>query len=888
MSKADTLTPIRRQYLHVKRQHPDAIVFFRLGDFYETFDEDAHVAARELDVVLTSRNVAKGQRIPMAGVPYHAVDGYIAKLIAKGYKVAICEQVARQPVDGLMPREVVRVVTPGTVVEPVLLAEKRNNYLAALVMEGARAGIAYVDITTGEFATTQLEVGQLAQLDLAVVRELDRLAPAELVLSDAGDPFPGQGDALQREAQRRYPQLTALGVPLTLFEAWRFELGNARQALLEHLKVSTLAGYGCEHLPLAVRAAGVVLQYVRQHQSSALTQLRALSTYSVDGFMALDTATRRNLELTETLRDRSMRGSLLGVLDRTLTPMGGRLLRRWITQPLLDLDALDARLTAVDTCLGSVARRAGLRTLLANYGDLERLTNRIVQGIVGPRDLIALYSALTRLDEVRALVGSLASETRTVGAEEVYPLDGSGLDAPEGLADLIARALVDDPPATLSNGGVIRRGYSEELDTIEASVADAKRWVAGLERRERERTGLKALKVGFNKVFGYYLEVTHAGTSAVPEDYIRKQTLVNAERYITPELKEREALILNAAERTQDLETAIFRDLLALLARHGEALLETARALAHLDVYLALAEVAAVNGYARPELTDDRCLVIEGGRHPVVEAGLSGEAFVPNDTHLSPDDAVHIITGPNMSGKSTYLRQVALITLMAQIGSFVPARSARIGLVDRIFARVGAQDEIAAGQSTFMVEMVEMANILHHATERSLLILDEIGRGTSTYDGISIAWSVVEHLHDSPRLQCKTLFATHYHELTELAGALPRVRNYNVSVANEGGRVVFTRRIVPGGADRSYGIHVAQMAGLPAPVVQRAEEILKDLEGAVERVPVRSGKRVIRVNQLPLFQADHPLLDELRQLDVASMSPLEAINKLFELQKKAD
>ncbi|MHB1295578.1 MAG: DNA mismatch repair protein MutS [Anaerolineae bacterium] len=888
MSKPDTLSPIRRQYLHVKRQHPDAIVFFRLGDFYETFDEDAHVAARELDVVLTSRNVAKDQRIPMAGVPYHAVDGYIAKLIAKGYKVAICEQMTQQPVDGLMPREVVRVVTPGTVVEPGLLAEKRNNYLAAMVLDGARAGIAYVDITTGEFATTQLEVGQAAQRDLAVVRELDRLAPAELVLSDGGDPFPAQGDALLGEARRRYPQLSALNVPLALFESWRFELGNARQALLEHLKVSTLAGFGCEHLPLAVRAAGVVLQYVRQHQSSALTQLRALITYSVDGFMTLDTATRRNLELTETLRDRSTRGSLLGVLDRTLTPMGGRLLRRWITQPLLDLPALDARLTAVETCLGSVARRTGLRALLANSGDLERLTNRIVQGIAGPRDLIALRNALARLDEIRALVGALLRETHTIGADQVYPLDGKGLDAPEGLADLITRALVEEPPATLANGGVIRKGYSQELDEIEASVAEAKRWVAGLERHERERTGLKALKVGYNKVFGYYLEVTHAGASAVPDDYIRKQTLVNAERYITPELKEREALILNAAERTQDLESAIFRDLLAQLALHADQLLETARALAHLDVYLALAEVAAVNGYARPELTDNRCLDIEGGRHPVVEASLSGEAFVPNDTHLSPETAIHIITGPNMSGKSTYLRQVALITLMAQIGSFVPARAARIGLVDRIFARVGAQDEIAAGQSTFMVEMVEMANILHHATERSLLILDEIGRGTSTYDGISIAWSVVEFLHDNPRLQCKTLFATHYHELTELAGALPRVRNYNVRVAEEGGHVVFTRRIVPGGADRSYGIHVAQMAGLPGPVIQRAQEILKDLEGAVQRVPVRSGKQVIRVNQLPLFQADHPLLEELRKLDVTAMSPLEAINKLFELQKKAN
>ncbi len=884
MSKSSSVTPIRGQYLQIKKRHPDAIVFFRLGDFYETFDEDAHVTSRELDVVLTSRNVAKGQRIPMAGVPYHAAEGYVARLIAKGYKVAICEQTSDAPVNGLMEREVVRVVTPGTVVEPVLLADKRNNYLTALVLEDGSAGVAYADITTGEFSTTQFDG---PSTELAAARELDRLSPAEVVLSDGGHPFDEKGGAHTQEAARRYPALATLGTALTLYDAWRYELGNCRQALLQHLGVSTLAGCGCEGFPLAIRAAGVLVQYLREHQLGALAQLRTLSTYSVDSFMTLDTATRRNLELTETIRDRNVKGSLLGVLDETLTPMGGRTLRRWLLQPLLDLPALQARQTAVEVCFQSMAWRTALRQQLRGLGDLERLTNRIIQGIAGPKDLIALKEALDRIAEIQGLLGGLLEETLIAGATEVYPLNGEGLDPCPEVVDLVERALVDDPPATLANGGVIRRGFSEELDHIEGSVAHAKAWVAGLERSERERTGIKSLKVGYNRVFGYYLEVSKANAEAVPNDYIRKQTLVNAERYITPELKEQEALILSAADRTRELESSIFHELLRRLADVSEALLATARAIGHLDVCLALAEAAALHNYVRPELGDDLRIDIVGGRHPVVERMLRDEPFVPNDTHLAPEEAVHVITGPNMSGKSTYLRQVALTTLMAQIGSFVPAESAHIGLVDRIFARVGAQDEISAGQSTFMVEMVEMANILNHATERSLLILDEIGRGTSTYDGISIAWSVVEYVHNHPRMRAKTLFATHYHELTELARFLPQVRNYNVAVANEGGRIVFTRHIVPGGADRSYGIHVAQMAGLPSPVIERAEEILKELEGAAGRVPVRSGKQVIEVRQMPLFQVASPVVDELRALDVSAITPLEALNKLAELQRKA-
>ncbi len=883
MPKPMAETPIRGQYLRLKRDHPDAILFFRLGDFYETFDDDAQLVSRELDVVLTSRYAAKGERVPMAGVPHHAAEGYIAKLISKGYKVAICEQTSRETVQGLMPREVVRVVTAGTVVEPVLLADKRNNYLAALALDDGQAGVAYVDITTGEFATTQFAWTH----DDLVLRELVRLSPAELLLSDGGERFPEQGEALGREARRRYPLLADLDASLSLYDGWRFELGACRQALLQHLKVTTLAGYGCEGLPQAIRAAGAIVQYLREHQPTALAQLTRLATYSIDAFMTLDLATRRNLELSQTIRDRALKGSLLWVLDTTLTPMGGRLLNRWITQPLLERAAIEARLTAVDVCFRSATRRAALRAHLRGLGDLERLTNRVVQGIAGPRDLLGLRTALVRVEQVQGALRELTAEVTLPGSEGLYPLSGEGLDACPQATALIARALVDDPPATLANGGVIRHGYSEELDSIGASVAEAKRWVAGLERLERERTGIKSLKVGYNKVFGYYLEITNANQAAAPPEYIRKQTLVNAERYITPELKEREALILNAAERTQELEARLFAELLVRLAQQAERLLGTARAIAHLDVFLALAEVAANNHYVRPELADDRALVIRAGRHPVVERTLSDQPFVPNDVELLPDAALHIITGPNMSGKSTFLRQTALIVLMAQIGSFVPAAQARIGLVDRIFARVGAQDEIAAGQSTFMVEMVELANILNHATERSLLILDEIGRGTSTYDGVSIAWAVVEYLHNQPGLLPKTLFATHYHELTDLERSLPRVRNYNVAVRSEGDHVVFTHDIIPGGADRSYGIHVAQMAGLPPPVIHRAQEILRDLEGAAHKTPVRSGPAIIRVQQLSLFQQTHPVLEELRALDVMAMSPLEALNKLAELQLKS-
>jgi DNA mismatch repair protein MutS len=860
---AKSMTPMRRQYLQIKQQYPDTIVLFRLGDFYETFGEDAKIVAKACDIVLTSRPVGKGQRVPLAGVPYHAVEGYIAKLIKAGHKVAIVEQVGDQPARGLMPREVTRVVTPGTIVEPTLLEEKSNNYLAALVIEDRRAGIAYADITTGEFAATQLSGDDVEQ---AVVEELERLRPAECLI--------------QEPTEFQLPT-SNLQLQTSEYESWRFELGNARQALLDHFEVASLAGYGCEGLPLAVRAAGVIVQYLRETQKAALAQLSDLRTYSTSEFMTLDASTRRNLELTRTIRTGSVKGALLGVLDDTVTAMGGRLLRQWLNQPLLDVDKLEQRLDAVEALYQDTPTRTQVMALLKELSDLERLTSRTVQHIAVPRDLVGIRKGLEKVPRIREALSQLK------GLDDGHPLHTllSQLDPCEEVAALIGEAIVDDPPATLASGGVIKPGFSAELDSVTTASRDAKRWVANLEQTERKRTGIKSLKVGYNKVFGYYLEVTKANLAAVPEEYIRKQTLVNAERFITPELKEYESLILNAQERILDIEARLFRDVCDQVAAAAERLLSTARVLAHLDVYAALAEVAIRNNYVRPALTDGDEIEIVAGRHPVVELTRREEPFVPNDARLSDEEEILIITGPNMSGKSTFLRQVALIVLMAQVGSFVPADEARLGLVDRIFTRIGAQDEIWAGQSTFMVEMIEMANILHHATNRSLLILDEIGRGTSTYDGMSIAWAVVEYIHNHPRLRAKTLYATHYHELTELANLLPRVRNYNVAVAEEGDSVIFLHKIVPGGADRSYGIHVAQLAGLPKTVIHRAEEILEELERDSQRSPIRP-RRIAEIRQLALFPETSPIIEELKKLDIESMTPLEALNRLYELQRK--
>lgn len=852
MGKKSKKSPVRRQYLNIKKQYPDAIVFFRLGDFYETFDEDAEITARVLDIVLTNRNVGKGQRVPMAGIPYHAAENYMARLIEQGYHVAICEQIGDQPVKGIFPREVVRVVTPGTVVEPGLLPGDANNYLASVVIDENRAGVAYVDITTGEFGATELHSNDILN---AVRAELSRLHPAELL-------FPEQigfEDGLQ--------------VHTTSWPGWRFEEGRCEEALLDHFDAGSLDGFGMRNKPLAVRSAGAIVQYLRETQASSLKLLTSLSSYSLEEFMNLDTATRRNLELTETIRGEASKGALLDVLDRTVTPMGKRLIRQWVSKPLLDVDRIKRRQDGVGFFFEDGMLRAEIRTALKPLADLERLTTRVVGGNALPRDLVSMRSTLKSLPGVRSLL---------LGRDDLEDVLRDFKLCEEELR-LLEKAIDEDPPATLQNTGVIRSGFSAELDGIMQSSSHAREWIASLEAVERKRTGIKSLKVGYNKVFGYYIEVTKSNVDSVPDHYIRKQTLVNSERYITPEMKEYEAQVLNAEERIKEIENRLFDQVVAQLGRSGNRLLSTARALARLDVLSSLAETAALNGYICPKVVEEDALDIKDGRHPVVEHTLIGERFVPNDVVYEQEERIRIITGPNMSGKSTYLRQAALIVLMAQMGSFVPAASAHIGLVDRIFTRIGAQDEIHAGQSTFMVEMVETANILHHATSRSLLILDEIGRGTSTYDGLSIAWAVVEFIHNHPRLRAKTLFATHYHELTQLADLLPGVSNYNVAVSEADGKVVFLHQIVPGGADRSYGIHVAQLAGLPRPVVQRANEILKQLEKT-------SGNAVnldsSAPQQLALFPETNPILEDLKEMDINSLSPIEALNKLFEWQKK--
>ena len=932
-------TPLRRQYLQIKKQYPDAIVFFRLGDFYETFDDDAAIVSRVCDVVLTARPTSKDQRIPMAGVPYHSAETYIARLVQAGYKVAVAEQLSAPTVDEetaarrirlgkkesvltanwaesgvpnyqvgkgreLVERDVVRVVTPGTVTEPGMLDERRNNYIVALALDRESAGIAYADITTGEFATTEIRRPS-TDLQAAVQQEIDRLRPAELLVPDESDPYDdGRGSFRtwsRSEGEHtpsgngsqppdRYSAIRNTQYAITLTDASTWALDPARQRLLKHFNAASLEAYGCARLPVATRAAGALLAYIAETNRSALQQLTRLVTYSTEQYMTLDPQTRRNLEIEDSPGGR--RTSLVSVLDETRTPMGSRLLSRWLNQPLLDLARLNARLDAVEAFVESGALRAEVRALLNNVPDLERLTTRAIQGTAGPRDMLAIKGAIDRIPELRS---ALAVLTETpVGARHASPLQAlaNRLQPCDDLSELIGNAIAEDPPALLGAGEAIRPGYNPELDQVRAISKDAKSWIAGLESGERERSGIKSLKVGYNKVFGYYIEVSHANAQSVPADYIRKQTLVGAERYITPELKEYENQILNAQENLVRLEREIFGEILRQVASNSARLLLIAESLAHLDVFASLAEVAVRQGYTRPHLDDGPVLQIREGRHPVVERALRDELFVPNDTHLDSRDAqVIILTGPNMAGKSVYIKQVAVIVLMAQIGSFVPAEEAHVGLVDRIFTRVGAQDDIATGRSTFMVEMEETANILNHATARSLIILDEIGRGTSTYDGLAIARAVVEYIHNSPRLNgAKTLFATHYHELTELEKLLPRVRNLNVAVSEEGERVVFLHKIVPGGADRSYGIHVARLAGLPRAILRRAEDVLQDLEaGGTKDTRRKAMQQPVDAAQmqLPFSAGPDPLREELRQLRPDEMSPIEALGLLYELHKKA-
>jgi DNA mismatch repair protein MutS len=853
-------TPIRRQYLRIKQKYPQAIVLFRLGDFYETFDEDARIVAKELEIVLTSREMGKGHRVPMAGIPYHALDNYLARLVNRGYKVAICEQMTLPgATKGIVEREVIRVVTPGTVVEPSLLDSKTNNYLASLVLGEAEVGLAYVDITTSEFATTQLPLSR-------ALPELERLRSSEIITGSGTD-------------------LTGweLTVPVTRLDDFRFELEIAQKALLDHFAVSTLEGYGCAHRPLAIQAAGAIIYYLQETQKSALSQLTRLTTYSTNTFMALDEQTLTNLEIFRNSRTGTTEGSLLGVIDLTRTAMGSRLSRRWLGQPLLDIKELVKRQDAIAWFYDNALARNQAMALLAKLSDLERLVNRVGSNIAHPRELIALRHSL---EIIPKLIEMMPAESQSA----IDWLKAELKPCPETV-ELLAAAITDEPSSSPGEGGVIRPGFSEELDSLRTASQNAKQYLANLERQEREKTGIKSLKVGYNKVFGYYIEISKANLRQVPQHYIRKQTLVNGERFITPELKEYESLILNARDRISELETNLYHQVCRQVAAASERILSLANALAHLDVFASLAEVAVRYGYVRPTPTESNEITIKEGRHPVVERSLTETTFVPNDTYLANEDAqIIILTGPNMAGKSTYLKQVALIVLLAQVGSFVPAASATIGLVDRIFTRIGAREDIAGGQSTFMVEMIETANILNNATPRSLLILDEIGRGTSTYDGLSIARAVAEYIHNHARLGAKTLFATHYHEMVELASYLPRVKNFNVAVTEEKGEVIFLRKIVPGGVDKSYGIHVAQLAGLPKSVVHRAYEVLEELEGdrvkESPRLP-KSRRPPQPAPQLSLFGQKSPVLEELAKLDINSLTPLEALTKLYELQEKA-
>jgi len=819
------LTPVMRQYREAKEQYPDGILMFRLGDFYEIFFEDAETAAPIMGVTLTSRPLGKSGRAPMCGVPHHAWQAYVGKLLRAGHKVVICDQVETAGKHKVVRRDVTRVLTPGTVVEDAYLDPSRANYLVAAWTRGADAGLAACEVSTGELLLCQLPRERLAS-------ELQRLAPAELLSPPA-------------------------------IEEYRFDPVRGQQRLRDVLGIAFPASVGAADAPLAVGAAGVVLDYLKQNQARIAPGSFSVRTYSPDSTMSLDAATVRNLELP----------ALTELIDRTRTPIGARRLRAWLGAPMRDAESIELRLGAVTELVSSADLREALAAALKPVGDLERLTSRAAQGHANARELVALRRALEAIPALKAAVS-------VCQALVIRELAGEISNAPD-LAENLSRALVEDPPLVARDGGAIRAGFDSELDGIAEASRSAREWIGALEASERRRTGIRSLKVGFNKVFGYYIEVSNANAVALPGDYVRKQTLTGAERYLTPELKEKEAVVLTAQERIAQRELELLRDLGAAVAESSSILRSSAQAIGMIDALLSLAATAAEYAWRRPEVNAGVKLSIKVGRHPLVERGLPTGVFVPNDLELDPDgDQIVILTGPNMAGKSTYLRQAAVIVLLAQCGSFVPAESAVVGLADRIFTRVGAHDDITAGMSTFMVEMTETANILNHATRSSLVILDEVGRGTSTYDGLSIAQAVVEYLHDSPRLGCRTLFATHYHELTALAERLPRVSNQRVEVLEDGETVRFLHRVVPGGADRSYGIHVAALAGLPSGVIARARQVLGELE---RQRPLEPPELQLG---LPIELAPDPLRKELEELQPDSLSPLEALQKLYELRAR--
>lgn len=874
------LTPMMEQYISIKKEHKEAILFFRLGDFYEMFFEDAEIASKILEITLTSREGGKGNRIPMCGIPFHAADNYIGKLIEAGLKVAICEQVEDpKATKGIVKREVIRTITPGTHIELNSLNDKANNYLISIVHLNNSFGLSAVDVSTGLFLVTEIS-GKDAINKL--FDEIARLQPKEGIFSP---------DFLELEhveqLLRQYPNLT-----YSTYHHWAFSYEHAFETLTKHFQTHSLDGFGCSGLTLAVKAAGALLDYINETQKIKLIHINNLKTYSTDQYMNLDASTRRNLELTKTIRDGSAKGTLLWILDYTVTAMGGRLLKSWLEQPLINPQEVEKRLNANQELIDNIFLRSDIRNLLKEVYDLERLIGRIAYGTANAKDLLALKKSISILPQIL--------EHLTWGQSpliiEIYKLIDPLID----IYKLLDLAINEDPPFSLREGGLIKEKYNEYLDQLHLASREGKNWIAKLEGEEKERTGIKSLKVGFNKVFGYYIEITNANRGNVPDDYIRKQTLSNAERFITPALKEYESMILGAEDKIVQLEYELFVEIRKQLETDVPRIQKTAGALAQLDALISLAEAALKGNYVKPTISIDGVLDIKGGRHPVVESMLRDQWFVPNDTYLNnQDNQIGIITGPNMAGKSTYMRQTALIVLMAQIGSFVPAESAQIGIVDRIFTRVGASDDLAMGQSTFMVEMNEVANILNNATSNSLVILDEIGRGTSTFDGLSIAWAVVEYLHHFKGIGAKTLFATHYHELTELEEILPGVKNYSIAVKEQGDDIIFLRKIINGGTDRSYGIQVARLAGLPQIVIQRAKEILLTLEcqediGKEQRETysilatdnnnlAASG---IQTSIFPEQPKHHPVLDELKKIDLMTLTPIEAMNIINRLQQK--
>ena len=862
--KNTELTPMRKQYYTIKEQNKDCILFFRLGDFYEMFDEDARLAARELDLTLTTRdrNKPKEEQTPMCGVPYHSVDSYIARLVSKGYKVAICEQTEDPALaKGLVEREVTRIVTPGTVTESCMLEESKNNYIACIYGEKQSCGLAFCDLSTGAFYVTSCPDAPSAAC------ELGRFAPSEVIRGGAASHDPVLEDALFHR----------LSCCVDEEQPGQFSPADSQEVLESHFGES-LSELGLTGLPEAVLAAGTLLRTLLTLQKNDLTHIRQLQYYTSGKFMELDMDARRNLELTETLRSKEKKGTLLWVLDKTHTAMGGRLLRSWIEKPLLDGGEIYRRQSAVEELVSATAVRGELEEALRDVSDLERVMTRIVTGTVNCRDLLGLAKGLRALPQVKRQLQELESPLLVSLNGEIDPL--------EDCAERIESTIVDEPPLTVREGGIIREGADPQADHLRSIMKGGSETIAAIEAAEREKTGIRTLKVGYNRVFGYYIEVSKSFVNQVPEGYIRKQTLTNCERYITQELKDLEDQVLGAKERLTALEYQIFTQLREFLAAQAARVQCSAAAVAQADVLCSLASVAAQRGYCRPEITLDREISITDGRHPVVEMMLKDSLFVPNDTHIgAKDNQVSIITGPNMAGKSTYMRQVALIVLMAQIGSFVPARSARIGIVDRVFTRIGASDDLASGQSTFMVEMAEVASILKYATAKSLLILDEIGRGTSTYDGMAIARAVLEYAANPRQLGAKTLFATHYHELSAIENELPNVKNYNIAVKKRGDRMIFLRKIVPGATDDSYGLEVAKLAGLPNSVVARARQILQELESQEGVRPQASGVKEPEDQISMLDLRSQQVCAALEKISIETLTPIEAMNELFKLKK---